>query len=235
MHIRAYTVWFKNFLHTCTYLPILAYTYILHTYTYTCNIHAYTCTYLQYVHIRSAVCARICAKMKYVYARMLYVYCAVFARICTYCTYMHVFFVRKVVRRIDVRIIAHTCIYLQIRTQIRANTCKYVRTYVQKFKDPVRFQRSYMHVYARICTYISTWYAYMDTYERRSYMQVYACICMYVTYMHVYCTYMHVFSAMIPWNTGVDANSPKHIPYGRQPAGPTQGTPRHLGMHFFPS
>ncbi len=27
MHIRAYTVWFKKLLHTCTYLPILAYTY----------------------------------------------------------------------------------------------------------------------------------------------------------------------------------------------------------------
>ena len=136
-------------MHTCTYLPILAYTYILHTYTYTCNIHAYTCTYLQYVHIRSAVCARIFAKMKYVYARMLYVYYAVFARICTYCTYMHVFFVQKVARRIDVRIIAHTCIYLQIRTQIRTNTCKYVRTYVQKFKDPVRFLRSYMHTHTQ--------------------------------------------------------------------------------------
>ena len=137
--------------HTCIYVHF-TYVHIRIRATYM-HILAYTCIY---VHIRSAVFARICAKMKYVYARMLYVYCAVFARICTYCTYMHVFFVRKVVRRIDVRIIAHTCIYLQIRTQIRANTCKYVRTYVQKFKDPVRFQRSYMHVYARICTYIST-------------------------------------------------------------------------------
>ena len=63
MHIFIYTCIYvhilcdlKKLLHTCTYLPILAYTYILHTYTYTCNIHAYTCTYLQYVHIRSAVC-----------------------------------------------------------------------------------------------------------------------------------------------------------------------------------
>ena len=139
--------------HTCPYLHIRTFyirtriraTY-MHILAHTCN----TCTYdLPYV-------ARIFAKMKYVYARMMYVCCDVFARICTYCTYMHVLFVRKVVSRIDVRIIAHTCIYLQIRTQIRANTCKYVRTYVQKFKDPVRFQRSYMHVYARICTYIST-------------------------------------------------------------------------------
>ena len=137
--------------HTCIYVQF-TYVHIRIRATYM-HILAYTCIY---VHIRSAVFARICAKMKYVYARMLYVYCAVFARICTYCTYMHVFVVQKVVRRIDVRIIAHTCIYLQIRTQIRANTCKYVRTYVQKFKDPVRFQRSYMHVYARICTYIST-------------------------------------------------------------------------------
>jgi hypothetical protein len=148
---------------------------------------------------------------------------------------MHVFSVRKVVSRIDVRIISHTCIYVQIRTQIRTYTFKYVRKYVQKFKDPVRFQWSYMHVYARICTYIRTWYAYMDTYELRSYMYVYVCMCMYMTYMHVQCTYMHVFSAMTPWNTGVDAKSPKHIPYGWQPAGPTQGTPGHLSIPFFPS
>ena len=144
------------------YMHILAYTCIYVQFTYvhmrhSCNIHAYTCMYM---HIRAHTICRMCTyfcKMKYVYARMMYVYCAVFARICTYCTYMHVFFVWKVVRCINVRIIAHTCIYLQIRTQIRANsTCKYVRTYVQKFKDPVRFQRSYMHVYARICTYIST-------------------------------------------------------------------------------
>ena len=163
MHILIYTCIYVHILcdlknscihaHTCPYLHIRTF-YIrtriraiyMHILAHTCN----TCTYdLPYV-------ARIFAKMKYVYARMMYVCCDVFARICTYCTYMHVFFVRKVVRRIDVRIIAHTCIYLQIRTQIRANTCKYVRTYVQKFKDPVRFQRSYMHVYARICTYIST-------------------------------------------------------------------------------
>jgi hypothetical protein len=109
---------------TCIYIQ-LTYVHIPIRATYM-HIRAYTCIY---VHIRSAVFARICAKKKYVYARMLYVCCDVFARICTYCTYMHVFFVRKVARRIDVRIFAHTCIYVQIRTQIRTSTCKYVRKY----------------------------------------------------------------------------------------------------------
>ena len=129
MHILIYTCIYVHIL--CDLKQIIAYMHILaHTCIYVhfryvhiriratyMHILAYTCIY---VHIRSAVFARICAKMKYVYARMLYVCCAVFARICTYCTYMHVFFVRKVARRIDVRIFAHTCIYVQIRTQIRA-------------------------------------------------------------------------------------------------------------------
>ena len=159
------------------------------------HILAYT---YEYVHIRSEVCARICAKMKYVYARILYVCCDVFARICTYCTHMRVCFVQKVARRVDVRIFAHTCICVQIRTHIRANTCIYARTYVQKIKDQVQFQRSYMHVYARICTYISTCYAYTYIYELRSYMHVYACIC---TYIYIYASMLLPLAAQSDCDT----------------------------------
>ena len=57
-----------------------------------------------------------------------------------------------------------------------------------------------MYVYARICTYISTCYAYMDTYERRSYMHVYARTFQHVTLIRTFtnldrtCTYMHVYA-----------------------------------------
>ena len=80
--------------HTGTYLHIREVHIRAHTYmrAYTCiymHIHAYTCIYCV------LFIARMCTYMKYVYARMLYVYCAVYARICTYCTYMHVVFVRN--------------------------------------------------------------------------------------------------------------------------------------------
>ena len=160
MHILAHTCIYVHIRIRATYMHILAYTGT-------------------YVHIRSAVFARIFAKMKYVYACMLYVCCAVFARICTYCTYMHVFFVRKVVSRIDVRIIAHTCIYLQIRTQIRANTCK---TYANTCKN-LRIQYgfkdricTYMHVYVRIFQHDTLIWTYMNIDRICTYMHVCVCI-----------------------------------------------------------
>ncbi len=43
---------------------------------------------------------------------------------------------------------------------------------------------------------------------------------MYMRYMHVLCSYMHVFPGITPKDTGNDATSPKH-------------TPGHLSIHFF--
>ncbi len=56
---------------------------------------------------------------------------------------------------------------------------------------------------------------------------------MYMRYMHVLCSYMHVFPAITPKDTGNDATSPKHSLQGQQSAGHTQGTPGHLSIHFF--
>ena len=199
MHILIYTCIYVHILcdlktfcihaHTCPYLHIRTF-YIrtriraiyMHILAHTCN----TCTYdLPYV-------ARIFAKMKYVYARMMYVCCDVFARICTYCTYMHVFFVWKVARRIDVRIIAHTCIYLQIRTQIRANTCKYVRTYVQNLRIHYGFRArifTYMNVYARIFQHDTLIWTQTNADRICKYMHVCVCmrrICMYIARICMY-------------------------------------------------
>ena len=56
---------------------------------------------------------------------------------------------------------------------------------------------------------------------------------MYIRYMHVLCSYMHVFPGITPKDTGNDATSPKHCLKGQQSAGHTQGIPGHLGIHFF--
>ena len=71
-----------------------------------------------------------------------------------------------------------------------------------------------------------------------SYMYVHvhiSCICMYMRYMLVLCSYMHVFPAITPQDTGNDATSPNHCLQGQQSAGHTQGIPGHLGIHFFSS
>ncbi len=72
-------------------------------------------------------------------------------------------------------------------------------------------------IYAHICMYICQ-------------AQVNVCICMYMPYiLHVYCKYMHVYTVMTPYNTGIDATSPNHSPSGHHQAGPTQGTPWAYG------
>ncbi len=130
----------------------------------------------------------------HIYCTYVVTYLHVFARIARICTY---FFVWKVARRIDVRIFAHTCIYVQIRTQIRTNTCKYVRKYVQKIKDPVLFQCSYMHLYARICMYM---FNMIRLYGHIRPQIVYVRICMYMYVYDVYARTMHVYACIFSYD-----------------------------------
>jgi hypothetical protein len=95
----------------------------------------------------------------------------------------------------------------------------------------------YMYVYACICMYIaaSTSDHCTNCLPVRICMFMYVCygICMYIRSMHVLCSYMHVFPAITPQDTGNDATSPKHCLKGQQSAGHTQGIPGHLSIHFF--
>ena len=94
----------------------------------------------------------------------------------------------------------------------------------------------HMHVYASICKYMHVYHIFAYTNCLQvcicMYMYVYNGICMYIQYMYVLCSYMHVFTGMTPSDTGTDATSPKNTLRGRQSAGHTQGTPRHLSIHF---
>ncbi len=98
-----------------------------------------------------------------------------------------------------------------------------------------------MHVYVRIWMYLHVYCCFhlwpLHQLPATSYMYVYvriSCICMYMRYMHVLCSYMHVFPAITPQDTGNDATSPKHLLKGQQSAGHIQRIPGpHLSIHFF--
>ncbi len=94
---------------------------------------------------------------------------------------LHVYariFLLKVASHINFHIIAYMCIYLHIRLNIHANTCIYVCKKLRNQYSCCCWQ--YMHVYASICTNISSWSTYMIIYEHTQYMHVYVCICMYL-------------------------------------------------------
>ena len=137
--------------HTCIYFGRsncwrkYKFIYIQNTLTYL-YIHEYT--YI-YIHISTDV---FCMYM------VIYIVCilVVFCMYMYVYTYLHVFFARKVVSRIDTCIYVHIRIYVQNTSHILiiyiSNTYKYIQyTYIflrTRF-FPVRIL---MYVYARICS-----------------------------------------------------------------------------------
>ena len=63
------------------------------------------------------------------------------------------------------------------------------------------------------------------------YVAVYACMCMYV---YVCDPYLHVLHVLDHRGTETTTTSPKHLLVTQHPAGPTQGTPGHVPVHFIP-
>ena len=94
----------------------------------------------------------------------------------------------------------------------------------------------YLHVSALLHVCCCFHLRRLDQLHASTHMYVYVrifCMCMYMMYMHVLCSYMHVFPGMRPSDTGTDVTSLIHSLLGLQAAGHTQGTPGHLGIHFF--
>ena len=63
------------------------------------------------------------------------------------------------------------------------------------------------------------------------YVVVYACMCMYV---YVCDPYLHVLHVLDHRGTETTTTCPKHLLVTPHPAGPTQGTPGHVPVHFIP-
>jgi hypothetical protein len=121
----------------------------------TATVHWHTRVYAYiYMHISTDVfCMYVCRMM---YVSMSYIVC-----MCdVYCTYLHVykyfnvFFVRKVVRRIDMYMyIQYTCLCTIHVHYTELYTCIYVKihTIYVNFWEPYKF--TIFHL-ARICTYM---------------------------------------------------------------------------------
>ncbi len=119
-------------------------------------------------------------------------------------TYINVFSVRKVARRINTAIyIQNTCIHTKYIQNPESYTYIYVKIhakYVHFFWEPVQ-KHPFSH-----CTYMNVYTVYErinqkytdseKIYVGNRYMYVYACICMY---LHVYCCFQYTCIASTAW------------------------------------
>jgi hypothetical protein len=157
----------------------------IHTYTYIYLLIYFVCI-LQYI-------VSYIVRIRVVYCMYMTVY-----------TYINVFSVRKVARRIDTAIyIQNTCIHTKYIQNPESYTYIYVKIhakYVHFFWEPVQkhpFSHCmYMNVYT-VYERINQKYTYSEKiYVGNRYMYVYACICMY---LHVYCCFQYTCIASTAW------------------------------------
>ncbi len=158
----------------------------------------------EYVHFRTLRKIYVFCMYLQVFDRICVRIWSVYARICTYCTYLHV----------SMRL---TLFRILIRTNTR-NTCKYWLKYVHiRTPNTYKYISLYLHVYdAIMMLYACIWqYVHVFTnsrllewwenYVHGQYLYVYECICMYLDRTRQYDS---EFSSIAPWNcTAVDSTS----------------------------
>ena len=166
----------KNLDRIYTYVNPIMYVYVcicMHTYTFIyilIYMHVY-CTYIVIYIVRISV----------VYCMYIYVY-----------TYLHVYFVRKIVSRIDTCIYGYTYnihrIYISYTSGIHTNTYNIHTIFLEPVFFVYVYWCQYMHVYAvywRIFGYIRT---VTKKYVRSRYMHVYVRIHKYMHVCHILAT-----------------------------------------------